>query len=91
VLFSRPSIDVLFESAADTYGEGLVGLVLTGANEDGARGAASVCAAGGTILVQNPADAFAPAMPGAAHAACPAAQVLSLDAITDYLLGLANL
>jgi len=88
VLFSRPSIDILFESAADSYGDGLLGIVLTGANEDGSRGAAAIAAAGGTVLVQDPGTAFAAAMPGAALARCPAAQSLSLEAIADYLASL---
>ncbi len=88
VNFSRPSIDVLFESAADSYGTALLGLVLTGANEDGAEGAAAIGAAGGTVLVEDPAGAFAAAMPGAALAAWPGAQPLSLDAIADYLLSI---
>ena len=88
VFFSRPSIDVLFESAADSYGSALLGVVLTGANEDGAKGAAAVCAAGGIMLVEDPDSAFAATMPGAAIAACPAAQILSLDAIADYLLSI---
>jgi two-component system chemotaxis response regulator CheB len=86
VFFSRPSIDVLFESAADAYGRGLVGVVLTGANEDGARGLAAVGEAGGMTLVQDPATAYARAMPQAAIAACKSAQVLSLDGIVAALL-----
>lgn len=85
VLFSRPSIDVLFESAADAYGAGLLAVVLTGANHDGAQGAKAISQAGGTIIVQDAAEAFAPAMPQAALAACPDARVLSLAAIADYL------
>ncbi len=88
VLFSRPSIDVLFQSAADSFRDGLVGVVLTGANEDGAAGAAAVAAAGGTVLVEDPEHAYAAAMPRAASARCPSAQLLSLDAIADYLLHL---
>jgi two-component system chemotaxis response regulator CheB len=88
VLFSRPSIDLLFESAADCYGDALLGVVLTGANEDGAQGAAMIAGAGGAVLVQNPAEAFAGAMPGAALAKCPEAQALPLDAIADYLVKL---
>lgn len=88
VLFSRPSIDILFESAADSYGENLTGIVLTGANEDGAAGAAAVAGAGGTVLVEDPEHAFAATMPGAALARCPAAQSLSLDTIADYLVRL---
>jgi two-component system chemotaxis response regulator CheB len=90
VLFSRPSIDVLFESAADSYGAAVIGVILTGANEDGARGAAAVHLAGGTILVENPATAHAAAMPAAALARCPAAASLSLGAIVDHLLTLGN-
>lgn len=86
VLFSRPSIDVLFESAADTYGADLLSVVLTGANEDGARGAAQIEARGGSVLVEDPATAYAPAMPAAAIARCSSARALSLDAITDHLL-----
>ncbi|RYF16648.1 MAG: chemotaxis protein CheB [Comamonadaceae bacterium] len=66
VLFSRPSIDVLFESCAEAWGERLVGMLLTGANEDGARGLASIKAAGGLTAVQDPAEAAYPAMPEAA-------------------------
>lgn len=85
VLFSRPSIDVLFESAADTYGPALIGIVLSGANEDGARGLRAVVEAGGVGLVQDPASAFATAMPEAAIAMAPGARILSLAAITTYL------
>jgi two-component system, chemotaxis family, protein-glutamate methylesterase/glutaminase len=85
VLFSRPSIDVLFESAADVYGSGLIAVVLTGANHDGAQGAKAVVEAGGAVVVQRPNDAFASAMPEAALAMCPRAQVMSLDAIAAYL------
>jgi len=88
VLFSRPSIDLLFESAADCYGDALVGIVLTGANEDGAAGAAAVAAAGGTVLVEDPEHAFAATMPRAAFGRCPSAQTLPLDAIADYLVRL---
>ena len=88
VLFSRPSIDILFESAADSYGSALLGIVLTGANEDGAAGAAAIGMAGGTVLVQEPEGAFASAMPSAALARCPAAQRQSLDMIADHLVRL---
>jgi two-component system chemotaxis response regulator CheB len=71
VLFSRPSIDVLFESAADAYGPAAVGVLLSGANEDGARGLARIRAAGGTVLVQAPASAPSRAMPEAALARTP--------------------
>ena len=85
VLFSRPSIDVLFESAADAYGEGLVGVVLTGANSDGARGLRAIVEAGGVGLVQSPEGAYAAAMPLAAIEACRHARILSLADIASYL------
>jgi two-component system, chemotaxis family, protein-glutamate methylesterase/glutaminase len=85
VLFSRPSIDVLFESAAEVHGPTLTAVVLTGANEDGANGAAAVAKAGGTVLVEDPQAAFVPTMPAAAIARCPQARILSLDAIADHL------
>ncbi|HEV7310326.1 chemotaxis protein CheB [Ensifer sp.] len=85
VLFSRPAIDVLFESAADAFGTALVAIVLTGANHDGARGLKAVCDAGGIAIVQRPEGALAPAMPEAAIRTCPDALVLSLDAIAEYL------
>jgi two-component system chemotaxis response regulator CheB len=88
VYYSRPSIDVLFESAADAYGAGLVGVILTGANEDGAQGLSAVEAAGGAALVEDPAEAFAATMPAAALAQCAAARPMSLDAIADLLVGL---
>jgi two-component system, chemotaxis family, protein-glutamate methylesterase/glutaminase len=85
VLFSRPSIDVLFESASDAYGDGLIGVVLTGANSDGADGLKAVVEAGGVAIVQNPKSAYAAAMPEAAIAACPDARVLPLSEIAEYL------
>jgi two-component system chemotaxis response regulator CheB len=85
VLYSRPAIDVLFETAADAYGPALIGVILTGANSDGARGLKAVHDAGGTALVQTPALAYASIMPQAALSACPAAQALSLEDIADYL------
>jgi two-component system chemotaxis response regulator CheB len=85
VLFSRPSIDVLFESAADAYGAGLIAIILTGANQDGAAGLRAVMDAGGTAIVQMPKSAYASAMPEAAIATCPSAHVMSLDAILLFL------
>ncbi len=66
--FSRPSIDILFESAADAYGDQLAAALLTGANEDGAAGLLAVQQAGGLTLIQEPADALVPTMPAAALA-----------------------
>jgi two-component system chemotaxis response regulator CheB len=85
VLYSRPSIDVLFESAADAYGPDLIGVVLTGANEDGAKGMKAIVDAGGTAIVQSPEGAFASAMPRAAIVACSTAEVLSLEKIAARL------
>lgn len=85
VLFSRPSIDVLFETAADAYGPDLVGVVLTGANNDGAHGLRAICLAGGTAIVEQPDTAFASAMPKAAIEACPEARVMGLDDLAAYL------
>jgi two-component system chemotaxis response regulator CheB len=66
VAFSRPSIDVMFESAALAYGERVLGIVLSGANDDGAAGLAAIRAAGGRAWVQDPEEAMASAMPAAA-------------------------
>jgi two-component system, chemotaxis family, protein-glutamate methylesterase/glutaminase len=85
VLYSRPAIDVLFESASDVYGHGLIGIILSGANSDGARGLASISAAGGAALVQDPAGAHSAAMPEAAISLCREAKVLSLNGIAAYL------
>ena len=79
VHFSRPSIDALFESAAEVYGRALLGIVLTGASEDGASGLLAIHQAGGATLVQRPSDAATPAMPLYAIQRCPAARVLGLE------------
>lgn len=86
VNFSRPAIDVLFESAALAFGESLMAVVLTGANQDGADGLRLICGAGGRTLVQDPATAPAAAMPEAALRACPHAEVLDIDGIVAELL-----
>ena len=88
VNYSRPSIDVLFESAADAYGSGLAGVILTGANHDGAAGLKAVIDAGGVAIVEDPVDAYTSAMPEAAQAACPSATTMKLDAIALYLSSL---
>ena len=86
VQHSRPSIDVLFESAADALGPDLVGIVLTGANADGAAGLSAIAASGGQAIVQDPTTAYADAMPLAALKLCPTARCMSLAAITRFLL-----
>jgi two-component system, chemotaxis family, protein-glutamate methylesterase/glutaminase len=82
---SRPSIDVLFESAADVYRDRLLGIILTGANEDGASGLACIKDAGGTTVVQEPETAQAPQMVRSALALRPADFVLPLDKIAALL------
>ncbi|MBX3186532.1 MAG: chemotaxis protein CheB [Labilithrix sp.] len=88
VHFSRPSIDVAFESAADAYGAGLVGVLLSGANEDGARGLARVKAVGGRTFVQAPETASSPEMPEAALRLGAVDRVLSLAEIGPFLASL---
>jgi two-component system chemotaxis response regulator CheB len=81
VRFSRPSIDVTFRSAADAYGAHAVGVVLTGANADGAEGLRRIVDRGGLAFVQLPATAESPAMPAAAINAVPQARVLTIEEI----------
>jgi two-component system chemotaxis response regulator CheB len=85
VNFSRPSIDVLFESAADTYGSGLMGIILTGANEDGTAGLAAVHRAGGVTIVQEPDSAQVPHMVASALKRTQADYVLHLHEIGKLL------
>ncbi|MFL6534666.1 MAG: chemotaxis protein CheB [Pseudomonas sp.] len=85
---SRPSIDVLFESAADVYGRHLLAVVLTGANSDGARGLAKVKALGGITIVQDPEEAQVPTMPEAALTLHEPDHILTLQGIGQLLAGL---
>ena len=86
VQFARPSIDVLFQSAADAWGSRVLGVILTGANRDGAQGAAELRRRGATIVVQDPATAESPIMPQAALAAVPDALVLPPEKIGALML-----
>jgi two-component system chemotaxis response regulator CheB len=88
IQFARPSIDVLFESAADAYGTGVIGIILTGANDDGAFGLARIKERGGVALVQDPEGATRRTMPDAAIAATTADAVLPLEDIGKFLYGL---
>lgn len=89
--YARPSIDVLFESAADTCGAGVIGIVLTGMGHDGARGLAAIRRRGGLALVQSPREAFASEMPLAALAAVPDARQLTLKEMGAQLARMAGL
>ena len=88
VRFSRPSIDVTFSSAADSYTHRTVGVVLTGANADGAEGLRRISDRGGLALVQDPDGAESPVMPTAARTAVPRARVMSLEAMAQFLAAL---
>lgn len=86
VSYSRPSIDVLFESAADVYGARVLAVLLTGANADGARGLVRVKAAGGYAVVQDPHTAESPEMPAAGIAQAAVDRVLPLEQIAGELV-----
>ena len=88
VQHARPSVDVLFESIADAYRERAIGIVLTGANDDGADGLARIKARGGVAIVQDPRTAERRTMPEAAIAATHADAILSLEEIGPFLYGL---
>lgn len=88
IQYARPSIDVLFETAAHAYGAGVIGIVLTGANADGALGLARIKNAGGVALIQDPRGAARRTMPEAAIAATAADAVLPLEEIANFLYGL---
>lgn len=88
VHFSRPAIDYLFISAADAYGAGLLGVLLTGANEDGAQGLAYIKNSGGRTIVQDPRDAQVALMPEAALALHQPDHILTLSGIEQLLAAL---
>lgn len=87
---SRPSIDVLFESAGDALRQRLIAVLLTGANQDGAEGLRAVARAGGIVIVEDPATARVPTMPAAGLALCSGATRLAIDAIAPHLIRLAQ-
>ncbi|MCB5190800.1 chemotaxis protein CheB [Methylobacillus arboreus] len=86
--FSRPSIDILMESAADAYGEALVGILLTGANPDGAAGMRAIKQAGGLAIVQDPDEAEVDYMPRAAIQLQTPDMILRLGRINQLLITL---
>ena len=90
VKYSRPSIDVTLISAAETYGSRAAGLVLTGANDDGAAGLRRIADRGGLAMVEDPTTATSAVMPAAALRAVPQARVLTLADIPAALVRLAS-
>jgi two-component system, chemotaxis family, protein-glutamate methylesterase/glutaminase len=88
IQYARPSIDVLFETAAHAYGAGVIGIILTGANADGALGLARIKDAGGVALIQDPLGAARRTMPDAAIAATAADAILPVEAIGNFIYGL---
>jgi two-component system, chemotaxis family, protein-glutamate methylesterase/glutaminase len=90
VRYSRPSLDVMFEAVADEYGDGAIGIVLTGANADGSRGLRRIVDRGGVAIVQEPESAEVRVMPRHAAAAVPEAVVLPLEEIGARVVALAS-
>lgn len=90
VLYSRPSIDVLFESASVVFREKLVGIILTGANADGAKGTEAVKNMGGLTIAQDPQEALFTVMPLAAIATYKVTHIWSLKDIRNFLLNMAD-
>lgn len=86
VHFSRPSIDVSFQSAAQVYGKNAIGVLLSGANEDGTEGIMQIIENGGVALVQSPSSAAFPQMPASAIAQNEQVLVLNTEEIIEYLL-----
>jgi len=90
VHFTRPSVDVLFESAADAYGASLIGIVLSGANQDGAEGLLYIKKRGGLTIAQEPANAEVGYMPEAAIESARPEHVLTADGICKFLTELTS-
>ena len=88
VHFTRPSIDVLFESAADAYGASLIGIILSGANQDGAAGLLRIKQCGGLTVVQDPQDAEVSYMPKAAIEVANPDHILTAEGICKFLIEL---
>lgn len=90
VNFARPSVDVLFESAAEAYGPALIGVILTGAGFDGSNGLLKIHNSGGVTIVQHPADAEMASMPQSALKLLKADHVVKLDEVSALLISLAG-
>ena len=88
VNFARPSVDVLFESAADVYGTALIGVILTGAGNDGSKGLLKIKNSGGVAIIQDPADAEMNSMPKSALQLLKADHVVPLNEIPGILMRL---
>jgi len=86
VNFARPSIDVLFESAAEAYKDKLIGIVLTGSNIDGAQGIKRIKELGGMAIIQDPETAESSTMPASAIAAVEPDYILTLEKIVQLLI-----
>lgn len=85
VNYSRPSIDVLFKSAAEVYTDNLLGIILTGANSDGALGLEKINKLGGKCLVQDPEEAYFDIMPLSALKYVSTCKLMNLDSINRYI------
>ncbi len=90
VRYARPSVDVMFETAVYAYRNKLIGIILTGANDDGCEGVKQIKKAGGYVIVQDPKTAEAEAMPKAAIAAATVDKILPIEEVGLYLLQLVN-
>ncbi|REG91665.1 chemotaxis protein CheB [Flavobacterium aquicola] len=90
VNYSRPSIDVSFESAAEVYGKNLVGILLSGSNADGTEGIKAIQKAGGTIIIQDPASAEMPFMPNNAILNTTPDYILNTQEILNFILSINN-
>jgi two-component system chemotaxis response regulator CheB len=85
ILFSRPSIDVTFESAAQVFGDRLIGIILSGASKDGSQGLKAIARSGGITIVQDPSQAEADMMPQSAMNVVKQAKVMKLQEIASFL------
>jgi two-component system chemotaxis response regulator CheB len=90
VNFSRPSVDLLFETASEVYENKLIGVILTGSNSDGAAGIQAIKARGGLTIAQDPGNALFPAMPQAAINTGSVYSVLTVEEIKNFLLEIAK-